>query len=251
MKNDLNYSQPKYSNSNKISKDFKQSYLNSLQIILDDDKFKEKVETLTLLKSSVINKYEKMLAKKKEKLRLENKKYKKINKTEQNTYEINNDKKTKILGIVNNPKKIIQMRYIILDKQLTEISLKSIEENTEINNKLTDPFNSFFQESNQKIRKNAKEQILNNIFVIKEDENKDILPDILNNNKMNLELNIDNNKDIFYKDLEAFENKYKLNIETEEKNNEKYAKTINEFEEKCQNYDIVTLGQKIDFFSFL
>ena len=144
------------------------------------------------------------------------------------------------------------MRYIILDKQLTEISLKSIEENTEINNKLTDPFNSFFQESNQKIRKNAIEQILNNIFVVEEDENKeDILPDISNNNKVNLELNTDKKKDIFYKDLEAFENKYQLNIETEEKNQEKYVKTINEFEEKCQNYDIVTLGQKIDFFSYL
>ena len=144
------------------------------------------------------------------------------------------------------------MRYIILDKHLTEISLKSIEENSEINNKLTDPFNSFFQESNQKIRKNAIEQILNNIFVVEEDENKDdILPDIFNINKMNLELNIDKKRDIFYKDLEAFENKYQLNIETEEKNKEKYAKTINEFEEKCQNYDIVTLGQKIDFFSYL
>ena len=252
MKNNFNFSQPKYSNANKIAKDFKQSYLNSLQIILDDDKFKEKAETLPLLKSSVINKYEKMLEKKKEKLKLQNKKYNITNKTEHNTHEIKNDKVKKITGIGNNSKKIIHMRYIILDKQLTEISLKSIEENTEINNKLTDPFNSFFQESNQKIRKNAIEQILNNIFVVEEDENKeDILPDISNNNKVNLELNTDKKKDIFYKDLEAFENKYQLNIETEEKNQEKYVKTINEFEEKCQNYDIVTLGQKIDFFSYL
>jgi len=38
------------------------------------------------------------------------------------------------------------MRYIILDKQLTEITLKSIEENSDISNKLADPFSSFFKE---------------------------------------------------------------------------------------------------------
>ena len=61
MKTNQNLSHPKYySNSNRISQDFKQSYLKSLQLILDDEKFKEKADTLPLLKSSVINKYEKM-----------------------------------------------------------------------------------------------------------------------------------------------------------------------------------------------
>ena len=68
MNNKLNFSQHKYSNSNKLTKEFKQSYLTSLQLILDDEKFKEKAENLPLLKSSVINKYEKLLAKAKLKI---------------------------------------------------------------------------------------------------------------------------------------------------------------------------------------
>ena len=260
MKNNLNFSQPKYSNSNKLAEDFRKKYLTSLQIILDDDKFKEKAETLPLLKSSAINKYEKMLAKKK--LKIQSQKEGKINKVmsnlEQNNNKINNDEKAKKINFEKNSKNIIQTRYIILDKQLTEITLKAIEENSEINNKLTDPFNSFFQESNQKIRKNALDQIMNNIFVINDeskDNEKDILPDINNNKRTNLEadLNNFNNKDndIFFKDLETFENKFKLNTEIEQRNHEKYGNAIRDFESKCLNYNIVTLGQKIDFFTYL
>ena len=80
MKTNQNLSHPKYySNSNRISQDFKQSYLKSLQLILDDEKFKEKADTLPLLKSSVINKYEKMLTRKKDRLKTLNKKHKIIN----------------------------------------------------------------------------------------------------------------------------------------------------------------------------
>ena len=248
MKNNLNFSQPKYSNSNRIAQNFKQKYLNSLQLILDDNKFKEKAESLPLLKSSVINKYEKMLSKRNEKLFSQGKNYKIINKTEQDNIDLN----TKKSNFENNFKKNIQIRYIILDKQFTEISLKAIEENSEISNKLADPFNSFFKEMNPKIRKTALDQIIDNIFLIKEqpkeNEKKSSLQE--NHNKSKIESE-DNNNDIFYKDLEVFENKYKLNTEIEQKNHEKYGKAISEFEEKCQNYNIVTLGQKIDFFSYL
>ena len=261
MKYNLNFSQPKYSNSNQLTENFKKSYLTSLQLILDDDKFKEKAETLPLLKSSVINKYEKMLARKKFKIQSQNKTKMNIepSNTGKNKNEINNNEKPKKNNLEFNQKKIIQTRYIILDKQLTEITLKSIEENSEINNKLTDPFNSFFQESNPKIRKNALDQIMNKIFVVenesKENE-KDILPEINNNKKTNLELDLDNNNndkkdDIFYKDLETFENKFRLNTEIEQENHEKYGNAISDFEAKCINYNIVTLGQKIDFFTYL
>ena len=256
MKNDLNFSEPKYSNSNKLTKDFRQSYLNSLQIILDDNKFKEKTETLPLLKSSVINKYEKMLAK--AKFKIQSQKKNKINNTmnnlEQNNNDINKNEKPKNINPEKNTKKIVQIRYIILDKQLTEITLKTIEENSEINNKLSDPFNSFFQESNQKIRKNALEQLINNIFIVEnESEEKDKLPEI-NNKKTNLELDLNDNnknKDIFYKDLEALEDKFSLNTEEEKRNHEKYGKAISIFEAKCLNYNLITLGQKIDFFTYL
>ena len=261
MKYNLNFSQPKYSNSNQLTENFKKSYLTSLQLILDDDKFKEKAETLPLLKSSVINKYEKMLARKKFKIQSQNKGKMGVetNNNIQNKNVINNNEKPKKNNLDINSKKIIQTRYIILDKQLTEITLKSIEENSEINNKLTDPFNSFFQESNPKIRKNALDQIMNNIFVgeneSKENE-KDILPEINNYKNPNLELDLDNNNtnkndDIFYKDLETLENKFRLNTEIDQINHEKYGNAINDFETKCVNYNIVTLGQKIDFFTYL
>ena len=248
MKNNLNFSQPKYSNSNRLAQDFQQKYLSSLQLILDDNKFKEKAESLPLLKSSVINKYEKMLTKRNEKLFSQGKHYKKINKTEENNIGTN----TKKGKFENNLKKNIQVRYIILDKQFIEISLKAIEENSDISNKLEDPFNSFFKELNPKIRKTALDQIIDNIFVVKEKpkENEKETPPNENLDKQKLKLD-GNNKDIFYKDLEAFENKYRLNTEIEQKNHEKYGKAISEFEEKCQNYNIRTLGQKIDFFSYL
>ena len=260
MKNNLNISQPKYSNSDKITENFRKKYLSSLQVILDDDKFKEKAETLPLLKSSVINKYEKMIAKKK--LKIQSQKKGKINKignnTEQNNNEIKINENPKKNNFENISKHIVQTRYIILDKQLTEITLKAIEENAEINNKLTDPFNSFFQESNPKIRKNALEQIMNNIFVV-EDESKenekDTLPEINNNKRTNLELELNNlnnkDNDMFFKDLETFENKFKLNTEIEQQNHEKYGNIISDFDVKCQNYNILTLGQKIDFFTYL
>ena len=226
-----NLFRPKYSNPTKVFNDFKNSYLNSLEIILDDEKFKEKADNLPLLKSSVINRYEKILTKKNEKKNL-------------------NNQKNKANTNIHNNKKIIQTRYIILDKQLTELSLKAIEENDEINNKLTDPFNSFFQDNNPNIRRNAMEQITNNIFEESNENNdKDKLPEIVNYRQLNLDN--DNNKDIFLKDIEVLEHKYKLNTEIEKKAHEKYGNAINQFEKKCQNYNIITLGQKIDFFSYL
>ena len=46
-----------------LLEDFRQNYLSSLNIFLNDDKFKEKTDSLPSLKSSAISKYEKLLQK--------------------------------------------------------------------------------------------------------------------------------------------------------------------------------------------
>ena len=62
-KDPIEINKNRYLHSSGLVDNFKNSYLNSLKIILDDEKFKEKTDTLPLLKSSVINKYEKLFDK--------------------------------------------------------------------------------------------------------------------------------------------------------------------------------------------
>ena len=111
------------------------------------------------------------------------------------------------------------MRYIIIDNELVEISLKAIEENNEINNKLTDPFNAYFHEQNPKVRKKALEQIINNIIPNKKNNNAFNTNNNVNGNSNNENDDIkviydnENDKDIdqeiFNKDLEILEKRYK------------------------------------------
>ena len=78
---DLMHNKAKYEylNAPCLIEDFKKSYLTSLNIFLNDDKFKEKTDSLPILKSSAITKYEKLITKeeaeiiKKRKLKLKNK----------------------------------------------------------------------------------------------------------------------------------------------------------------------------------
>ena len=264
----------RYLNSSDLVNNFKKSYLTSLQIFLDDDKFKEKTDILPLLKSSAINKYEKMFARREqERKKLINKNIK-INSTESKEGEKNNVKssnsasKKKIL-------KTIQIRYIVIDNQLVNITLKSIEENYEINKKLTDPFSSYFHEINPKIRKKAMDQIINNIFIkptLPEEEDEDIIdtnrtktesnslpqikkqvPPNQNPEKLEDSPKKNNNYDdyVFYRDLEALENKFRLNTEHSIKNHEKYKEVMKKFDDNCESHNIKTLGQKIDYFVYL
>ena len=68
-----------YLNAPCLIETFKKNYLTSLNIFLNDDKFKEKTDSLPILKSSAITKYEKLISKeeaellKKRKLKLKNK----------------------------------------------------------------------------------------------------------------------------------------------------------------------------------
>ena len=259
----------KYLNSSDLVENFKKSYLNSLQIILDDEKFKEKTDTLPLLKSSVINKYEKMFAKREQQKQKLINKHNKINSTEPSNGEMTTrGKTTNSINLKKVIPKSIQIRYIIIDNQLVNITLNSLEENSEINNKLTDPFSSYFQETNPKIRKKAIDQIINNIFVkqtlFQKNENEEdndnssltdnnVLPKIPRRVAPNLRNDFSdiNEDDAFYKDLEALEQKYKLYTEHNIENHEKYKEAMNHFLDKCENHNIITLGQKIDFFVYL
>ena len=261
----------KFLNSSDLLDNFKKSYLNSLQVILDDEKFKEKTDTLPLLKSSVINKYEKMFAKRElEKQKILNRENN-LNSTEPNNIRLTNRGRTTNSLLKKSVAKPIPIRYIIIDNHLINITLEGIEENNEINNQLTDPLNSYFQESNPKVRKKAVEAIINNIFIKPTQNNKNInnknvdktksniLPKInrsvehIFKNDENL-ININKNKnydDIFYKDLEELDLKYKLNTEHNNENHEKYKEVIKRFNDKCEDNNITTLGQKIDYFVYL
>ena len=205
-----------YLNAPCLIETFKKNYLTSLNIFLNDDKFKEKTDSLPILKSSAITKYEKLISKeeaellKKRKLKLKNKN---IQPLILETDFTNNSKKKMLTANTTpnfrkkiNPKKRILVRYIIIDHELIELSLKAIEENNEINNKLTDPFNAYFHEQNPKVRKKALEQIINNIIPKK---------------------------------------KTKKDADNEE------LKEIKFFRESCNNNNIITLDQKIDYFAYL
>ena len=238
-----------------------------------DEKFKEKTDSLPILKSSAITKYEKLISKeeaeliKKRKLNLKNK-AKHLQPLEINN-ELNNNKKrlaSKTTPNLNfrkqiHQKKGIQVRYIIIDHELVEISLKAIEENNEIKNKLTDPFNAYFHEQNPKVRKKALEQIINNIIPNKKNTNlinNNINNENDNDNENNIKvlydndkLDEDNTKNIFNKDLEILEKKYKNYELSQKRKEEKLAPLLKFFRESCNNNNIITLDQKIDYFAYL
>lgn len=244
-----------YLNAPCLIETFKKNYLTSLNIFLNDEKFKEKTDSLPILKSSAITKYEKLISKeeaeilKKRKLKLKNKNLEPL----MIENEFNNNKKKLMSNTTPNlnyrkkinQKKAIQVRYIIIDHELVEISLKAIEENNEINNKLTDPFNAYFHEQNPKVRKKALEQIINNIIPNKKKNNNNEDFKLLYSNDE------DNENNIFNKDLEILEKKYKNYEISRKRKEEKLAPLIKQFRESCNNNNIITLDQKIDYFAYL
>ena len=274
-----------YLNAPCLLEDFKSNYLTSLNIFLNDQKFKEKTDALPVLKSSAITKYEKLISKE-EADRL--KKKSKNKKLQPLSLENGNSIKNKISNTTPNISKKqmlkgIQVRYIIIDHELVEISLQAIEENNEINNKLTDPFNAYFHEQNPKIRKKALEQIISNIMpnktYNKELNKNDDIPsnNIIHTNTNNFRRNSINNKrgskanninitntennffkrnkinsnDILYTDLEILQKRYQNYDLEQKKKEEKYAPILKLFKDNCNTHNIITLDQKIDYFVYL
>ena len=267
-----------YLNAPCLLEDFKSNYLTSLNIFLNDQKFKEKTDVLPVLKSSAITKYEKLISKEEAerlKKRAKNKKLQPLS--------LENEKSAKNKSLNTTPNinkkqilKGIQVRYIIIDHELIEISLQAIEENNEINNKLTDPFNAYFHEQNPKIRKKALEQIISNIMPNKTynkefNKNDDIIDNNINNTntdtfirksiKNNINItNTENNffkknkidsNNILYTDLEILQKRYQNYDLEQKKKEEKYAPILKLFKDNCNTHNIITLDQKIDYFVYL
>jgi hypothetical protein len=276
LENNIKY---EYLNAPCLLEDFKNNYLASLNIFLNDQKFKEKTDALPALKSSAISKYEKLILKEQADLLKSKTKNKFSNKLQPLSLEYDPNQIHKMNKTTPNIKKKqtskgIPIRYIIIDHELVEISLEAIEESNEINNKLTDPFNAYFHEDNPKIRKKALEQIINNIMPKKnEDEDEDSKGNNDKSSKIKRSIsNVKNNtnygyngnntetnsfrqhkakSNILYKDLEVLQMKYK-NYDLEQKRKEeKYGPILKQFRDNCNNHNIITLDQKIDYFVYL
>ena len=276
LENNIKY---EYLNAPSLLEDFKNNYLASLNIFLNDEKFKEKTNALPALKSSAITKYEKLISKEQAELLKSKTKSKFSNKLQPLSAEYEPNQILKMNKTTPNIKKKqaskgIPIRYIIIDHELVEISLEAIEESNEINNKLTDPFNAYFHEDNPKIRKKALEQIINNIMPKKNDDDEEDSKG--NNDKLKNKRSISNNlkintnygynghntetntfrqhktkSNILLKDLEVLQAKYR-NYDLEQKRREeKYGPIMKQFRDNCNNHSIITLDQKIDYFVYL
>ena len=267
---ELNNNKYEFLNAPILLEKFRKDYLSSLNIFLNDDKFKEKTDSLPSLKSSAISKYEKLI--KKEKYEKEKqKRYKRSGST--GTFQSLGEK---VISPHHkkSPKKFVnrmnQMRYIINDHELVKINLRVIEENNELNNKIKDPFNSYFHENNSKIRKKALEQIINSLLPKRnslKDENvkfsntsnsKSNLIHINKINNNNGDLNIDpnlldNNENlrVLNKNYQVLHEKFQHYEEVQKKKSEKFKPILNQFSDSCENHGIITLDQKIDYFAYL
>ena len=260
----LNHNKYEFLNAPILLEEFRNKYLSSLNIFLNDDKFKEKTDSLPSLKSSTISKYEKLINKE-QKEKEKKRRYKRSSSTI--TFQNAGEK------IISSPqhkktsKKLLnkgnQIRYIINDHELVKINLQVIEENSEMNKKLTDPFNSYFHESNSKIRKKALEQIINSLLPkgnsIKEENNKfqnskNNLINLNNKNDLNIDPEILKDNEtlrLLNKNYQILHEKFQYYQDLQKKKSEKYAPILKQFSDNCENHGIITLDQKIDYFVYL
>ena len=259
----LNNNKYEFLNAPILLEEFRNKYLSSLNIFLNDEKFKEKTDSLPSLKSSTISKYEKLIVRE-QKDKEKKKRYKRSSSTVtfQNAGEniITSPQHKKAVKKASN--KAIQLRYIINDHELVKINLQVIEENNEMYNKLTDPFNSYFHESNPKIRKKALEQIINSLLPkgsLKDENNKfqNSKSNVINlNNKNNINIDpeiLKENENLrsLNKNYQVLHEKFQFYEELQKKKAEKYGPILKQFSENCDNHGIITLDQKIDYFVYL
>ena len=267
---ELNNNKYEFLNAPILLEDFRNNYLSSLNIFLNDDKFKEKTDSLPSLKSSAISKYEKLIKKEQSEI-AKKRRYKRSSSTgafQSSGEEIVSSPHKK------SPKKFVNksnlLRYIINDHELIRINLQAIEENMEINNKLTDPFKAYFHENNSKIRKKALEQIINSLLpkrnnLIEENDkffnSNNAKSNLLKFNSkntqdgtLNIDQNIINNNDnlkVLHKNYQVLHEKFQHYQEVQKQKSEKFKPILKQFSDNCDNHGIITLDQKIDYFFYL
>lgn len=220
---------------------FKQTYLSSLNMFLNDEKYLSKINSLPLVKSSSIVRFEKDIERKQQ----EKEKKTKL-KSQHNLMKLpiaasnaNVNPSTSALNAKTKSNKIDKMlsiRYIVIDHELVEITLSALEESNECNSKLTDPFNAYFLESNEKIRRKALEQIIANIIPKRQDKEGS-----------DKESNITS---LLSQEMKAIECKYKLS-EEEKKQKSISNSLLKAFDESCTSHSIISLDQRIDYFVHL
>lgn len=126
------------------------------------------------------------------------------------------------------------MRYILYESQNVELDLNKIEEGYDYRSKLPNPFKTYFNETSDKIKKQAVEQILAGIMV---KDKKNIINNVLNtSNSENIEEQMILSK--FSKDMGK----------TKEKVKDHYEAFMKFFKDSCDHHNLITLDQKIDYF---
>jgi hypothetical protein len=165
------------------------------------------------------------------------------------------------------------VRYIIYESENLDLDIKKLEEGYDYRTKLPNPFKTYFNESSEKIKKQAVEQIVGSIMTEKRKNNTINIQNIKDNNKDNSkDINKDNMKDM--KDMKNEEEILKQylnstfstnNNNVNTNNNYNNTNTLNTFtntkagfdtfmkffKESCDYHNLITIDQKIDYFVHL
>lgn len=128
------------------------------------------------------------------------------------------------------------MRFIIFEPENMELNINNIEEGFDYRSKLPNPFKTYFQETSDKLKKQAVEQIINNITIKDKRKLQNKTPNANLHNSYNTTIS-----DNFLISKYSSMNMTKSN----------YDNFIKFFNDSCEHHNIITLDQKIDYFVHL
>jgi hypothetical protein len=248
-------------NHPEIIQNFTKHYLNSLNTYLDNDMFSKKMQNMPTMKSVTITKFEKLLERK------GREKQSKLKPLIMNKHlgEIKEDQLITPGGNAKDDQgKIITQRYIIIEPENREIDLNNIEEVYEYRTKLLNPFRSFMIETNDKIKKQAIEQILKHVTGRDKKKNKNqsmnntgiVNTGNGNNSHANSMINLNKENSMNSSHNSNFlQTKYNNNnqkgVLESVRLKENHDNFMKYFKDSCESHNIVTLDQKIDYYVYL